>query len=52
MLRGGVTYNLNAQAHDATAELIHGVLVLGVTVVEIYVDTVGPPATYQAKLAK
>jgi len=54
MLRGsGVgSYNLNAQAHDATAELIRGVMDLGVNVTEIYVDTVGPPATYQAKLAK
>ncbi|KAI2625277.1 putative 35 kDa ribonuclease H [Hypomontagnella submonticulosa] len=45
-------YNLNAQALDATIELIRGVLERGVNVREIYVDTVGPPATYQQKLAR
>ncbi|KAI0843335.1 ribonuclease H2 subunit A [Hypoxylon sp. FL0890] len=45
-------YNLNAQALDATISLIQGVLERGVNVREIYVDTVGPPATYQAKLAR
>jgi ribonuclease H2 subunit A len=45
-------YNLNAQAMDATVELIRGVIERGVNVAEIYVDTVGPPATYQAKLEK
>jgi ribonuclease H2 subunit A len=54
MLRaaGSGTYNLNAQAHDTTAELIRGVMAQGVNITEIYVDTVGPPQTYQAKLAK
>ena len=46
------TYNLNAQAHDATIQLIREVLASGVNVREIYVDTVGPPASYQAKLAR
>ncbi|OIW27710.1 hypothetical protein CONLIGDRAFT_579268 [Coniochaeta ligniaria NRRL 30616] len=46
------SYNLNAQAMDATVELIKGVIERGVNVAEIYVDTVGPPATYQAKLEK
>lgn len=47
-----VQYNLNAQAMDATVELIRGVVARGVNVQEIYVDTVGPPATYQAKLQR
>ncbi|KAI8961118.1 ribonuclease H-like domain-containing protein [Daldinia sp. FL1419] len=45
-------YNLNAQAFDATVELIKGVFARGVNIAEIYVDTVGPPASYQAKLAR
>ncbi|KAI1388281.1 ribonuclease H2 subunit A [Hypoxylon trugodes] len=45
-------YNLNAQAFDATVTLIKGVFARGVNVKEIYVDTVGPPVTYQAKLAR
>ncbi|KAI0884679.1 ribonuclease H2 subunit A [Annulohypoxylon maeteangense] len=45
-------YNLNAQALDATITLIQGVFDRGVNVREIYVDTVGPPASYQAKLAR
>ncbi|KAK6341100.1 hypothetical protein TWF696_009401 [Orbilia brochopaga] len=54
MLRpaGVGVYNLNAQAHDATIELIREVIARGVNVKEIFVDTVGPPATYQAKLAR
>ncbi|KAH0602321.1 uncharacterized protein H6S33_009808 [Morchella sextelata] len=51
MLRGAA-YNLNAQALDATVALIAGVLERGVNVAEVYVDTVGPPAAYQAKLQK
>ncbi|CCH42502.1 Ribonuclease H2 subunit A [Wickerhamomyces ciferrii] len=45
-------YNLNEQAHDATMDLIQGVLDQGVNLTEIFVDTVGPPVTYQAKLQK
>ncbi|KAF1990605.1 ribonuclease H-like protein [Aulographum hederae CBS 113979] len=45
-------YNLNAQAMDATIELITGVLSRGVNVKEIYVDTIGRPETYQKKLEK
>jgi ribonuclease H2 subunit A len=45
-------YNLNAQAFDATVSLIQGVFDRGVNVQEIYVDTVGPPASYQAKLQR
>ncbi|EJT71469.1 ribonuclease H2 subunit A [Gaeumannomyces tritici R3-111a-1] len=45
-------YNLNAQAFDATVALIRGVMDRGVNVAEIYVDTVGPPATYQKRLER
>lgn len=51
MLRYGGSYNLNAQAMDATVELIRGVLERGVNVTEIYVDTIGRPEVYQKKLA-
>lgn len=43
-------YNLNAQAHDTTMALIAGVLDRGVQLEHVYVDTVGPPASYQTKL--
>ncbi|KZZ98728.1 Ribonuclease HII/HIII [Moelleriella libera RCEF 2490] len=46
------TYNLNAQAMDATIALIKGVIDRGVNIQEIYVDTIGQPATYQAKLQR
>jgi len=46
------TYNLNAQAFDATAALISAVLASGVNIREIYVDTVGTASTYQSKLQK
>ncbi|GAO46407.1 ribonuclease HII [Saitoella complicata NRRL Y-17804] len=42
--------NLNAQAHDATINLIREVMERGVNVTQIFVDTVGPPETYQKKL--
>ncbi|ABN65548.2 predicted protein [Scheffersomyces stipitis CBS 6054] len=45
-------YNLNEQAHDTTIQLIKEVIAKGVNVKKIYVDTVGPPVTYQAKLQK
>lgn len=50
MLKNGGSYNLNAQAMDATIELIRGVLDKGVNVTEIYVDTIGKPSVYQKKL--
>lgn len=52
MMRNGGTYNLNAQAMDATIELIRGVIDRGVNVREIYVDTIGAPAIYQKKLER
>jgi ribonuclease H2 subunit A len=45
-------YNLNAQAMDATIELIKEVMVRGVNVKEIYIDTIGRPETYQKKLER
>lgn len=45
-------YNLNEQAHDTTIQLIKDVLAKGVRLKSIFVDTVGPPASYQAKLQK
>lgn len=47
---GAGSYNLNEQAHDATIQLIKEVLLKGVNLKKIYVDTVGPPISYQAKL--
>lgn len=52
MMRPSSAYNLNAQAMDATVDLIKAVYAKGVNVQEIYVDTIGPPATYQAKLQR
>lgn len=45
-------YNLNAQAMDATIDLIKAVFAQGVNVKEIYIDTIGQPATYQKKLER
>lgn len=50
MLRNGGSYNLNAQAMDATVELIRGVIARGVNVSEIYIDTIGKASVYQRKL--
>lgn len=52
MLRPAVAYNLNSQALDATVELIRGVYDRGVNLAHIYVDTVGQPAAYQARLQR
>lgn len=53
MKPGTAVYNLNAQAMDATIEIIRGVLQdHAINVQEIYIDTIGNPATYQAKLEK
>ena len=45
-------YNLNAQAMDATIDLIKQAFAKGVNVQEIYIDTIGPPKTYQTKLER
>ncbi|ORY63983.1 ribonuclease H-like domain-containing protein [Pseudomassariella vexata] len=52
MLKPTSMYNLNAQAMDATIELIEGVFARGVNIQEIYVDTIGQPAAYQKKLER
>lgn len=52
MLRPTGTYNLNAQAMDATIDLIQQVLDSGVNIREVYIDTIGQPAAYQKKLER
>ena len=51
MLRRHNKYNLNAMSHDAAIGLVQGVLASGVNLRFLYVDTVGDPQRYQAKLA-
>ena len=45
-------YNLNAQAMDATIDLIKGIMESGVNVKEVYIDTIGQPEVYQRRLEK
>ncbi|OJJ44191.1 hypothetical protein ASPZODRAFT_135680 [Penicilliopsis zonata CBS 506.65] len=53
MRPGAAVYNLNAQAMDATIEIIRGIVEeCNVDVREVYIDTIGNPASYQAKLEK
>ena len=52
MLKPAGTYNLNAQAMDATIELIKEVFAKRVNVKEMYIDTIGSPEDYQRKLQR
>lgn len=52
MLRPTTPYNLNAQAHDTTIQLIRDVYAQGVNIRKILVDTVGIAETYQHKLQR
>ena len=52
MLRRTAPHNLNAQAMDATIDLIKEVLAKGVNITHIYIDTIGKPESYQRKLEK
>ncbi|EAW07978.1 ribonuclease H2 catalytic subunit RNH201 [Aspergillus clavatus NRRL 1] len=53
MRPGSGVYNLNAQAMDATVEIIRGIVEeRKVDVREVYIDTIGNPATYQQKLER
>ncbi|XP_040592671.1 ribonuclease H2 subunit A [Mesocricetus auratus] len=47
---GRVKYNLNSLSHDTAAGLIRHALDQGVKVTQVFVDTVGMPETYQARL--
>ena len=49
-LRRHKPYNLNAQSHDAAIGMVRWVLEQGVNLRHLYVDTVGDPAMYKAKL--
>ncbi|KAL8670110.1 MAG: hypothetical protein Q9168_005337 [Polycauliona sp. 1 TL-2023] len=52
MLKPVGMYNLNAQAMDATIQLIKDVFAQGVNVKEIYIDTIGKADVYQKKLER
>lgn len=47
-----VPFSLNVISHDAAAEMIRAVRARGVHLTKVFVDTVGDPASYQAKLEK
>ena len=45
-------YNLNEMSHDTAMDMIRAVLNAGVNLTECYIDTVGQPESYQAKLER
>ncbi|KXN68581.1 ribonuclease-like protein H2 large subunit [Conidiobolus coronatus NRRL 28638] len=45
-------YNLNDLAHDTTVGMIQKLVDLGVAIEHVYVDTVGPPKSYEQWLTK
>nr|KAF6481839.1 ribonuclease H2 subunit A [Molossus molossus] len=47
---GRVKYNLNSLSHDTAVGLVQHALDQGVKVVQVFVDTVGLPETYQERL--
>lgn len=44
-------HSLNEVSMDSAIGLIHKAIELGVNIAEVYVDTVGPPEKYEAKLS-
>jgi ribonuclease H2 subunit A len=50
MLRASHPVSLNVTSHDTAIDMIRCIRSHGVNVTEVYVDTVGDPATYQARL--
>lgn len=44
-------YSLNEVSMGSAIDLINAAIDMGVNIAEIYVDTVGPPDKYQAKLS-
>jgi ribonuclease HII len=49
---GRQPYSLNALSHDAAVRIVQHLLDAGVRVSHVYVDTVGDPGMYQAKLTR
>lgn len=45
-------YNLNEMSHDSASFLVRSALDKGVNVTKVFVDTVGTPEKYQAKLSQ
>jgi len=52
MLRAGLPYNLNQMSHDAAMAMIEAIQNAGVPIQTCYIDTVGNPEFYKAKLQR